>query len=154
MFGYFWARMAQVALQKIAAGSTDPFYTANCSYERQAFKQLLSAYLWKSGMVVIFSAFCTFSLRPLASPPAVLNCPFPLLWKSARQNPKSTPVQTSIATGSNDPGSPVSGENGPEGPFSLDPVISWQGCCVRMIAVICMNRLYLPFKSFRSMFWR
>jgi alkylation response protein AidB-like acyl-CoA dehydrogenase len=30
VFGYFWARMAQVALREIAAGNTDPFYPPSC----------------------------------------------------------------------------------------------------------------------------
>ena len=30
VFGYFWARMAQVALREIAAGNTDPFYRPSC----------------------------------------------------------------------------------------------------------------------------
>jgi len=40
VFGYFWARMAQVALQKIAAGSTDPFYTAKLQTARFYFAKL------------------------------------------------------------------------------------------------------------------
>ena len=40
VFGYFWARMAQVALQQIAAGSTDPFYTAKLQTARFYFAKL------------------------------------------------------------------------------------------------------------------
>jgi len=40
VFGYFWARMAQVALQKIADGSTDPFYTAKLQTARFYFAKL------------------------------------------------------------------------------------------------------------------
>jgi len=40
VFGYFWARMAQVALQKIAAGSTDPFYVAKLQTARFYFAKL------------------------------------------------------------------------------------------------------------------
>ncbi len=40
VFGYFWARMAQVALQKIAEGSTDPFYTAKLQTARFYFAKL------------------------------------------------------------------------------------------------------------------
>jgi hypothetical protein len=37
VFGYFWARMAQVALREIAAGSTDPFYTGKLQTARFYF---------------------------------------------------------------------------------------------------------------------
>ena len=40
VFGYFWARMAQVALQKIAAGSNDPFYKAKLQTARFYFARL------------------------------------------------------------------------------------------------------------------
>ncbi len=41
VFGYFWARMAQVALQKIAAGSKDPFYKAKIQTARFYYSRLL-----------------------------------------------------------------------------------------------------------------
>ncbi len=40
VFGYFWARMAQVALQKIAEGNTDPFYLAKLQTARFYFAKL------------------------------------------------------------------------------------------------------------------
>jgi len=40
VFGYFFARMASVALQKIADGSTDPFYTAKLQTARFYFARL------------------------------------------------------------------------------------------------------------------
>jgi hypothetical protein len=40
VFGYFWARMAQVALRKIAEGSDDPFYTAKLQTARFYFAKL------------------------------------------------------------------------------------------------------------------
>jgi len=40
VFGYFWARMAQVALQKIAAGNRDPFYQAKLQTARFYFAKL------------------------------------------------------------------------------------------------------------------
>ncbi|WNO05843.1 acyl-CoA dehydrogenase C-terminal domain-containing protein [Rhodoferax mekongensis] len=40
VFGYFFARMAQVALREIAAGSTDPFYTAKLQTARFYFAKL------------------------------------------------------------------------------------------------------------------
>ena len=40
VFGYFWARMAQVALQKIAAGHRDPFYLAKVQTARFYFAKL------------------------------------------------------------------------------------------------------------------
>ncbi|RZI77321.1 MAG: acyl-CoA dehydrogenase, partial [Rubrivivax sp.] len=40
VFGYFWARMAQVALREIAAGNTDPFYTAKLQTARFYFAKL------------------------------------------------------------------------------------------------------------------
>ena len=40
VLGYFWARMAQVALQQIAAGSTDPFYAAKLQTARFYFAKL------------------------------------------------------------------------------------------------------------------
>ena len=40
VFGYFWARMAQVALQQIAAGSTDKFYVAKLQTARFYFARL------------------------------------------------------------------------------------------------------------------
>ena len=40
VFGYFWARMAQVALQKIAEGNADPFYTAKLQTARFYFAKL------------------------------------------------------------------------------------------------------------------
>jgi len=40
VFGYFWARMAQVALQQIAAGSRDPFYAAKVQTARFYFAKL------------------------------------------------------------------------------------------------------------------
>ncbi len=41
VFGYFWARMAQVALREIAAGNTDPFYVAKIQTARFYFAKLL-----------------------------------------------------------------------------------------------------------------
>jgi hypothetical protein len=41
VLGYFWARMAQVALQKIAEGSRDPFYQAKLQTARFYFAKLL-----------------------------------------------------------------------------------------------------------------
>jgi hypothetical protein len=40
VFGYFFARMAQVSLQKIAQGNTDPFYTAKLQTARFYFAKL------------------------------------------------------------------------------------------------------------------
>ena len=40
VFGYFFARMAQVALKKIAEGSTDPFYPAKLQTARFYFAKL------------------------------------------------------------------------------------------------------------------
>ena len=40
VFAYFWARMAQVALRQIAAGSQDPFYTAKLQTARFYFAKL------------------------------------------------------------------------------------------------------------------
>lgn len=40
VFGYFWARMAQTALQQIAAGNTDPFYQAKLQTARFYFGKL------------------------------------------------------------------------------------------------------------------
>ena len=40
VFGYFWARMAKVALQKIAEGSRDPFYQAKLQTARFYFAKL------------------------------------------------------------------------------------------------------------------
>ena len=40
VFGYFWARMAQVALKKIEAGDTDPFYQAKLQTARFYFARL------------------------------------------------------------------------------------------------------------------
>jgi alkylation response protein AidB-like acyl-CoA dehydrogenase len=40
VFGYFFARMAQVALKKIAEGSTDPFYRAKLQTARFYFARL------------------------------------------------------------------------------------------------------------------
>jgi hypothetical protein len=40
VFGYFWARMAQTALQQIAAGNTDPFYQAKLQTARFYFAKL------------------------------------------------------------------------------------------------------------------
>jgi hypothetical protein len=40
VFGYFWARMAQVALREIAAGSTDQFYLAKLQTARFYFAKL------------------------------------------------------------------------------------------------------------------
>jgi alkylation response protein AidB-like acyl-CoA dehydrogenase len=40
VFGYFWARMAQVALHEIAAGNTDPFYVAKLQTARFYFARL------------------------------------------------------------------------------------------------------------------
>ena len=40
VFGYFWARMAQVALQKLAAGSNDPFYKAKIQTARFYYSRL------------------------------------------------------------------------------------------------------------------
>jgi hypothetical protein len=41
VFGYFWARMAQVALREIAAGNQDPFYLAKLQTARFYFAKLL-----------------------------------------------------------------------------------------------------------------
>ncbi len=40
VFGYFWARAAQVALREIAAGNTDPFYQAKLQTARFYFAKL------------------------------------------------------------------------------------------------------------------
>ena len=40
VFGYFWARMAQVALREIAAGNTDSFYVAKLQTARFYFAKL------------------------------------------------------------------------------------------------------------------
>ncbi len=40
VFGYFWARMAQVALQQMAAGKRDPFYQAKLQTARFYFAKL------------------------------------------------------------------------------------------------------------------
>jgi Acetyl-CoA dehydrogenase C-terminal like len=40
VFGYFWVRMAQVSLQKIAEGNTDPFYVAKLQTARFYFAKL------------------------------------------------------------------------------------------------------------------
>ena len=40
VFGYFWARMAQVALRQIVAGNTDPFYVAKLQTARFYFARL------------------------------------------------------------------------------------------------------------------
>jgi alkylation response protein AidB-like acyl-CoA dehydrogenase len=40
VFGYFWARMAQVALREIAAGNTEPFYQAKLQTARFYFAKL------------------------------------------------------------------------------------------------------------------
>jgi len=40
VFGYFWARMAQVALQKVAQGNRDPFYQAKLQTARFYFAKL------------------------------------------------------------------------------------------------------------------
>ncbi|MDB5749974.1 MAG: acyl-CoA dehydrogenase, partial [Ramlibacter sp.] len=40
VFGYFWARMAQVALREIGAGNTDPFYKAKVQTARFYFAKL------------------------------------------------------------------------------------------------------------------
>lgn len=40
VFGYFWARMAQVALREIAAGNTDPFYKGKLQTARFYFARL------------------------------------------------------------------------------------------------------------------
>jgi hypothetical protein len=40
VFGYFWARMAQVASREIAAGNTDPFYVAKLQTARFYFARL------------------------------------------------------------------------------------------------------------------
>jgi len=41
VFAYFWARMAQVALQQIAAGNADPFYRAKIETAKFYFAKLL-----------------------------------------------------------------------------------------------------------------
>ena len=41
VFGYFWARMAQVALREIAANNPDPFYLAKLQTARFYFAKLL-----------------------------------------------------------------------------------------------------------------
>ena len=40
VFGYFWARMAQVALSEIASGNSDPFYVAKLQTARFYFAKL------------------------------------------------------------------------------------------------------------------
>ena len=40
VFGYFWARMAQVAVREIAAGNPDPFYVAKLQTARFYFAKL------------------------------------------------------------------------------------------------------------------
>jgi alkylation response protein AidB-like acyl-CoA dehydrogenase len=40
VYGYFWARMAQVALREIGAGNTDPFYVAKLQTARFYFAKL------------------------------------------------------------------------------------------------------------------
>jgi hypothetical protein len=40
VFGYFWARMAQVALREMAAGNTDPFYLGKLQTARFYFAKL------------------------------------------------------------------------------------------------------------------
>ncbi|WHZ10413.1 MAG: Long chain acyl-CoA dehydrogenase [fadN-fadA-fadE operon] [Burkholderiaceae bacterium] len=40
VFGYFWARMAQIALRQIAAGNKDPFYAAKLQTARFYFARL------------------------------------------------------------------------------------------------------------------
>ena len=40
VLGYFWARMAQVALREIAAGNADPFYLAKVQTARFYFARL------------------------------------------------------------------------------------------------------------------
>jgi hypothetical protein len=40
VFGYFWARMAQVALREIAGGNNDPFYLAKVQTARFYFARL------------------------------------------------------------------------------------------------------------------
>ncbi|MBP9060987.1 MAG: acyl-CoA dehydrogenase C-terminal domain-containing protein [Rhodoferax sp.] len=40
VFGYFWARMAQVALRQIAAGNTDPYYVGKVQTARFYFAKL------------------------------------------------------------------------------------------------------------------
>jgi hypothetical protein len=40
VFGYFWARMAQVALREIAAGNQDKFYIAKLQTARFYFAKL------------------------------------------------------------------------------------------------------------------
>jgi hypothetical protein len=40
VFGYLWARMAQVALREIASGNTDPFYKAKLQTARFYFAKL------------------------------------------------------------------------------------------------------------------
>ena len=40
VFGYFWARMAQVSLRQIASGNTDPFYVAKLQTARFYFAKL------------------------------------------------------------------------------------------------------------------
>jgi hypothetical protein len=40
VFGYFWARMAQVALREIAAGNQDIFYVAKLQTARFYFAKL------------------------------------------------------------------------------------------------------------------
>jgi alkylation response protein AidB-like acyl-CoA dehydrogenase len=41
VFAYFWAKMARVALDRIAAGDTDPFYRAKLATARFYFQRLL-----------------------------------------------------------------------------------------------------------------
>jgi hypothetical protein len=41
VFGYLWARMAQVALREIESGNADPFYQAKLQTARFYFARLL-----------------------------------------------------------------------------------------------------------------
>jgi hypothetical protein len=66
VFGYFWARMAQVALQKLAAGSNDPFYKAKIQtalfYYSRLFPETASLMLTaRSGSDVLMETAEVFS---------------------------------------------------------------------------------------------
>lgn len=66
VFGYFWARMAQVALKKIAQGSNDPFYIAKIQtarfYYSRLFPETASLMLTaRSGSDVLMDTQAVFS---------------------------------------------------------------------------------------------
>ncbi|NDF96055.1 MAG: acyl-CoA dehydrogenase, partial [Proteobacteria bacterium] len=66
VFGYFWARMAQVALKKIEQGSNDPFYKAKIQtarfYYARLFPETASLMLTaRSGSDVLMDTQAVFS---------------------------------------------------------------------------------------------